>query len=216
MNLLDFLTAGPNLPYLIAGCVVLALLTIGLASMILGAGFEALHHNFDFSADVDGNGIPDHLEVGHFDLMAWFNPGRVPSTIFLILFCGSFSILGYSAQWIYDGLTGSLAPMLLSIPIIIALTLPTVRVTSSSIAPILPKDETNAIKLESLTGTSGVVTAGPIGKDNFGMARFTDQYGTDHTLMVCGEGEETIANGSNVVLIGPHRERTIAFIVRKI
>jgi hypothetical protein len=196
--------------------VVLALLLFGIIGMALGAGFDALHGHADFSLDLNGNGIPDHLEIGHAGIIGWANPGHVPSTIFLTLFCGSFALLGYSAQWIYDGLTGSLAPALFGAPIVLALTLPTVRLCSLGLAPVLPKDESNAVSLESLTGSAGVVTVGPIAREDFGMARFTDAHGTDHTVMVCGEGEESIANGSQVVLIGPHRERAYAFIVRKI
>lgn len=172
--------------------------------------------DIDFTLDANGNGIPDYLEMGHGSFLGWVNPGHVPSTIFIILFCGIYGILGYSAQWIYIGLMSDLAPRLVAGPIILAMTLPVVRALSVAIAPLLPKDETNAIKVETLIGISGVLTAGPVGLNDFGIARFTDDHGTDHNLVVCGESEEVIANGSPVVLLGPHREREIAFIVRKI
>ena len=218
MDILEFLTAGPNMAFLISGCIVVALLIMGIISMVLGMGhdFLSMDGDIDFTADLNGNGIPDYLEVGHGSIMGWMNPGHVPSTIFIILFCGIYSILGYSAQWIYDGVMGSFAPSLLAWPVVMALTLPAVRGTSVAIAPVLPKDETNAITLETLVGSSGVVTSGPITSSDFGFARFTDNYGTSHSILVCGEGEESIANGSPVVLIGPHRERDIAFVVRKI
>lgn len=216
MSLLDFFAAGPNLPFLVTGSVVLALLIINIVLLVFGAGFDAFHHDIDVTVDANGNGIPDYLETGHFTFSDLVNPGHVPSTIFLILFCGQFSILGYSGQWIYDGVTGGFAPMLLSIPVIFALTLPCVRLSTQVISPLLPKDETNAVTVESLTNTAGIVTAGPIGPEDFGMARFTDNHGVDHMLMVCSEGEEVIATGANVVLLGPHRERNFAFIVRKI
>lgn len=215
---MDFLTAGPNLPFLVAGCVVLALLILGIISMVIGVGHDLfhIHADIDFTLDANGNGIPDYLEMGHGSFIGWLNPGHVPSTIFIILFSGIYSILGFSAQWIYDGVTGGLAPGLLAGPLVAALAFPLVRSSSAAIAPVIPKDETNAIRVESLVGTGGVLTAGPINQVRFGIARFTDSYGTDHNLMVCGEGEETIANGSPVVLLGPHRDREIAFVVRKI
>lgn len=218
MDIMDFLTAGPNLPFLISGCVVLALLILGIISTLVGVGNDLFHVSgeIDFTLDANGNGIPDYLEVGNGSFVSWVNPGHVPSTIFIILFSGIYSILGYSAQWIFDGVTGVLAPGLLAAPIVMAITLPMVRGSSAAIAPILPRDETNAISVSTLIGSSGVLTAGPIGPDEFGIARFTDDHGTDHNLLVCGESEEAIANGSQVVLLGPHREREIAFIVRKI
>lgn len=216
MDLTDFLAAGPNLPFLVAGCVVLALLVLTIISMILGVGHDLFHADVDFTADLNGNGIPDYLEVGHFNIMSWVNPGRVPSTVLLLVLCGFYSILGYSVQWIYLGASQKMLPAMLVGPIVLVVALLATRITSNAIAPVMPKDETNAIALESLVGSSGVLSAGPITNTRFGVARFTDQYGTNHNLMVSGEGEETIANGSAVVLLGPHREREIAFVVRKI
>jgi hypothetical protein len=218
MDIMDFITAGPNLAFLIAGCIVVALLALALVSAMVGVGHDLLHigGDIDFSADLNGNGIPDYLELHHFSLTTWLNPGHIPSTVFTILFCGIYSIVGFSSQWIYDGLTGALAPGLLATPLVAALVLPLVRGSSEAIAPLIPRDESSAISVDTLVGSSGVITAGPIGPDDFGMARFTDQHGTDHNLMVCGDGEEYIANGAAVVLIGPHKHRDIAFVVRKI
>jgi hypothetical protein len=132
------------------------------------------------------------------------------------VFCGILAIIGYSIQWIASGVLGSLLNPFLIVPIAVALTLPVTRVVGSKIAAILPKDETNAVSVESLVGLGGVVTAGPISSTQFGMARFTDKWGTDHQLLVCGEDDTNIAQNDQVVLLHPHREREIAFVVRKL
>jgi hypothetical protein len=218
MDMLNFITAAENTPFLIAGCIVIALLILGIISIIFGIGHDLFQvdADIDFTLDANGNGIPDYLETGDTSIFLWINPGHVPSTVFIIMFAGIYSIMGYSAQWIYNGLSTTLMPTLLVGPVVLAITLPIVRSLSASIAPLLPKDETNAIKVESLIGSSGVLTAGPVGQDDFGIARFTDNFGTDHNLVVCSDSHEFIATGSPVVLLGPHKEREIAFIVRKI
>ena len=218
MDMLNFITAAENTAFLIAGCIVIALLILGMISIIFGIGHDLFQVDaeIDFTLDANGNGVPDYLEAGHSSIFLWVNPGHVPSTVFIILFSGIYSILGYSAQWIYNGIASGLLPALLVGPVVLACTLPIVRSLSASIAPLLPKDETSAIKVESLIGSSGILTAGPTGPVDFGIARFTDNFGTDHNLVVCSESNEHIATGSQVVLLGPHKDREIAFIVRKI
>jgi len=216
-NITDFLVANPNLPFLIAGCVVVGLFILESVLMTIGHSTMLTHGDVDFSLDLDGNGIPDYLEHGGLHFGDVLNPGHIPATMFLVVFCGAFSLLGYTGQWIYLGATGGLAPMLLSLPITLVPTLAVSRWTSVGMAKIMPQDETNAIALESLAGDAGILTAGPVsGLNDFGMARFTDKYGTDHHLMVGGATNDVIESGSNVVLVGPHPDKAIAFIVRKI
>lgn len=218
MDILNFLTASPNTAFLVAGCIVLALLVLGIVSLMIGVGSELFHFSgdIDFTLDANGNGIPDYLEIPPSHIMGWINPGQVPSTIFIILFCGTLSITGYSLQWIYLDLFTKLASGMLAVPIAVAITLPVVSYLSATIAPFLPKDETNAVSLDSLIGSSGKLTAGPINSNIGGIARFTDFFGTDHNLVVYGETQEDIDNGSPVVLLRPHQEHVIAYVVRKI
>lgn len=215
-DITDFLVAGPNVPFLVAACLVVAIFLLEAISMVLGHSLASQHGDIDYTLDADGNGIPDYLEQGDFNILGWLNPGHVPSMVFLLLFCGIYSIVGYGAQWVFDGLTGHLAPALLAGPVALAISLPFVRSATRAAERIIPKDESNAVNVESLTGDAGVVTAGPIGRGDFGFARFTDKWGTDHSLMVSGEGEEAIATGATVVLVGPHPDKAIAFVVRKI
>lgn len=214
-NLLDFAVAGPNLPFLIALAVVLAIAILEVISMLIGFG-HITGSDIDFTADLNGNGIPDYLEVDHGGMFGWLNPGHVPSVILLILFAGLFAVFGFSGQWIYKGIVGDFAPAMVVAPIAVMLTLPILRQATYTIGRIVPQDETNAVTLDSLIGNIGVVNAGPVSKDNWGMARFTDKHGVDHNLLVGGEGEEIIANGDAVVLLDACDTKPNAFIIRKL
>lgn len=212
-DILTFLLASDNLPFIISGSILLAILILEVIGLLVG--LSMFHHDVDFEADLNGNGIPDYLEA-EAGLMGWFNPGHVPLMVFLVLFSTIFTVIGYGAQWVYSGLTGSLAPMLLSVPLVTAATLPFVRWGTMAFARIMPRDITNAVTLESLSGLSGPLVVGPASKDVAGQVRITDDYGTHHYLFVFSDGDENIAIGENVVLLGPHREKSYAYVVRKI
>lgn len=215
-DITDFFVAGPNTPFLVAACLVAAIFLIEVVALVLGHSLASQHGDIDYTLDANGNGIPDYLETGEFNLVGWLNPGHVPSMVFLLLFCGTYSIMGYTGQWVFDGLTGQLAPALLAGPVALAISLPFVRSATRVVERIIPKDESSAVTVESLTGDTGVITAGPITREKFGIARFTDKWGTDHSLMVALEGEETVATGASVVLVGAHPDKAIAFVVRKV
>lgn len=216
-NITDFLVASPNTTFLVAGCVVAGIFILEILLLIVGHSTMMTHGDVDLTLDLDGNGIPDYLEGSHVHLGDWFNPGHIPVTMFLVLFCGLLSLIGYTGQWMYLGQTGQLAGPLLAVPIVLVPTLAISRWLSVGLARIIPQDETNVISLESLSGEVGVLTVGPVaGRNDFGMARFSDKYGVDHALVVGGVDDTNIEAGSSVVLVGPHPEKAIAFIIRKI
>lgn len=208
-----FLTASGNLPFIVSGCVLAAILIVEIFGLLIG--LSMFHHDVDMTADLDGNGIPDYLE-GDVGILGWANPGHVPFMAFLVIFSTAFTVLGYGSQWVYAGISGSLAHMLLSVPLVSALALPVTRWGTIGFSKIMPRDITTAVITESLTGLPGVVNVGPVCKDVSGKARFTDNYGTDHNLFVFADGDENIDVGENVVLLGPHREKSYAHLVRKI
>lgn len=213
----DFLVAGPNTVFLIAGCIVAGLFLLELIMIIVGHSLMMTHGEVDMTLDLDGNGIPDYLEHSDFQLGDFLNPGHVPTTMFVVIFCGALSVLGFSGQWFLLGSYGFLAPALLAVPIALVPTLALTRWATVGISKVMPQDETNAISLESLSGEVGILTAGPVtGPNDFGMARFTDKHGIDHRIMVGGVDDSVIENGSNVVLVGPHPDKAIAYVVRKI
>lgn len=216
-DILDFLVAGPNTAFLIAGCVVAALFILEIVMTVIGHSMMMAHGDVDFTIDVDGNGIPDYLEHGHLHFGDFFNPGHIPTTMFVVVFCFMLSLLGYTGQWLLLQHYGILAPGLLATPLALVPTLAISRWATVGLARVIPQDETNSIELETLSGQAGILTTGPVaGPDDFGMARFADKYGVDHALVVGGVDDTIIDIGSSVVLLGPHPSKAIAFVVRKI
>jgi len=216
LDITGFLVAGPNLPFLVAGCVVLALLLIELVMLTVGQSMMLFDSSLDLNLDLDGNGIPDHLETG-WGLSGLLNPGHLPSTLFLVVFCGLFSLIGVSAQWTWFRSMGEMAPVFLSVPVTLVPTLALTRWFSVGLARVMPQVETNAVTLESLAGQLGVLTVGPIkGLEDKGMARFTDDHGVDHTVLVMSHDGSEISILDPVILSTPHPTNPIAFYVRKI
>lgn len=170
----------------------------------------------DVHADLNGNGIPDFLEAGNGDWGDIVNPGKVPWLVLMVLFASSFSIIGYSIQWITLGIVGDLFSPLIVAPVSLAASLPFVSFGSRKLSLILPRDETNAVTIDSLIGKGGVVNTGPINNTEFGFARFTDDHGVDHNICVIGEDEENIDNGSKVVLLRPYHQNDHVYVVKAI
>ena len=175
-----------------------------------------LHSHVAGGTDTNGNVIPDHLEAHGFSLFSWLNPGQVPLMVMVVIFSTIFTVVGFGGQWLFLGATGHLAPLLLSIPVVLAITLPITRSGTNTIAKIIPKDETNAITLESLTGDQGWVIIGPITSNVSGSVRITDKYGTDHYLTAFSEDDAILECRDTVILVGPHPTKFYAFIVSKI
>lgn len=196
---------------------MVGLFLLELIMMVIGHSLMLAHADVDLTLDLDGNGIPDYLEHGHGHFGDFFNPGHIPTTMFIVVFTSLLSLIGYTGQWLLLGNYGWLAPGMIAVPIALVPTLALTRWITVGLARIMPQDETNAIMVESLSGEVGIITAGPFsGKNDFGMARFTDRHGVDHTLMVSSADDTIIENGNQVVLVGPHPDKAIAFIVRKI
>lgn len=212
-NIIGFLTASGNLPFIISGCLLAAIFIIEIVGLLIG--LSMFHSDVDFTADLDGNGIPDYLEVDA-GVLGWFNPGNVPIMAFVVIFSTMFTILGYASQWAFTGLTGHFAPMLLSVPIVGVMALATSRWGSLMLARVAPKDVTLAVTLDSLVGEVGIVNMGPVTKVDTGIARFTDKHGTSHNIFINVDSDENIAVGESVVLLGPHREKSYVYMARKI
>ena len=204
-----------NLPFIVSGCTLAAILILEIFGLFIGMSTMLQSHIMGH-IDANGNGIPDHLEAQGFSLFSWLNPGRVPFMVMMVIFSTVFTVVGFGTQWMFLGATSHYAPMILSVPIVLAITLPITRSGTNAIAKIIPRDETNAITLESLTGDQGWVIIGPISSKVSGSVRITDKYGTDHYLTAFSEGDAILECRDTVILVGPHPTLNYAYVVRKI
>jgi len=210
MDFMAFLTATQNLAFLIAGILVAAIFVVEFLGTMIG--FSLSHLGPDFHIDLDHDGTPDHLEGA--GLMAWLNPGGVPFMIFLTLGTTIFAIVGYAIQAVSWSNTAYLLPGLVIWPISFLLTLICVRPWTRWINRVLPREESSDVSLSSLVGESGVVTVGPVTKEQFGFIRVRDKFGTDHSIQVAANNDEVFAIGAEVQLVGPHPTNLYAYLIR--
>ena len=178
------------LPFAIAAVMLAALTAIEIACLLLG---------FSLGEVIDKSGMDDHSAIA--GLLSWLNVGGVPVLILIMLFLGFFAITGFILQSLAQALWSPLPAILAVLPAFV-LSLPAVRVSSRSIARVVPRDETYAVDLSDFIGRSAEVSVGPLDQGLPGRVRVKDRHGNWHTLRArAGKSEEPIAIGATVLLV---------------
>lgn len=206
-NILDFFVAPGNIAFLVAGCVVLAVLLIELMATFIGFSL----HMFD--ADVD---IPLSKGAEMDGFLGWLNPGNVPVILLLTMFLGCLSLVGFVGNWVWTGLGFNILSPLFTTPIVGATVLPIVSKFSAIMGHMLHQEDSNAVTLDDMLGYYGVVTLGPVQDRVAGQARFRDDHGISHYVDVVAETGQTIDIGDDVVLLQRLAEGSFMFVIRKV
>jgi membrane protein implicated in regulation of membrane protease activity len=200
--MLDFITAGSNLPFTLALAMMLVLATLELLGFLFGmsaSGF--LDGWFDFDhGEVDGSELVTISLVDKF--MGWLHFGKVPVLILLAVFLVSFGIGGYLLQGTLWAFTGWLLPWWIAVPAVLPLTLPCIRVFGGVLARVLPRDETQSVSQAGLVGRMATIVLGTARQGSPAQAKVRDQHGQTHYVML--EPDEDGASfqaGDSVLLI---------------
>jgi hypothetical protein len=201
---MEFFTAPGNLPFSIALAVVLLLgalevlsLLVGGASNLVGVdGPDGLEANLDGDADVQGGPLGD--------VLAWLHAGQIPSMILLMLFLLGFALGGFALQMLMQSRFGALLPAGVAILPAGVIALFGTRVMGGILKPLLPRDETEAVSLESFVGCAAHINVGTARRGQPTEARLTDQFGRTHYVLVEPEGDEVFPQGSAVLIIKRH------------
>ena len=197
---------------LFTGALVLMLMIAVLEGVMLmiGVGISDMLDNLlpDMDVDLDG---PD-TEVGGVltKLLGWLRFGEVPALILLVAFLVSFGVTGLLIQMFSESILGLLLPgWLLSIPVLF-LALPQVRFVGNLLRRFAVGDETEAVGRKTFIGRVAVITIGEASSGSPAEARFSDEFGTTHYVMVEPDTGEKFSQGEQVLLV---EERGASFRV---
>ncbi|WP_444926374.1 YqiJ family protein [Microbulbifer sp. TRSA002] len=170
----------------------------GVMTMI-GVGISDLLDNLlpDFDVDVPDTG----LSGGMTKLLGWLRFGEVPALILLVTFLVSFGVTGLVAQMLIESLVGYLLPGGLLAVAVFFLALPQVRFVGNIMRRFAVGDESEAVKRNSFIGRVAIITIGKAEIGSPAEARFSDEYGTTHYVMVEPDESETFNQGEKVLLV---------------
>lgn len=168
---MDFLLSEGSWPFSAALVVVLGIGVLELVALLVGGSLSSL---------MDGV-IGDAPEGGG---LAWLHVGRLPLLVILVLFLTTFSLLGFALQGVSSAILGQGLPAFAALPLALVGTLPATRVVGYALARIIPRDESAAIAASSFIGRTVTLTSGEARPGKAAEARFEDEYGQTHYVMV--------------------------------
>jgi membrane protein implicated in regulation of membrane protease activity len=207
--MLAFILDSHNFPFTIALLTMVGIALLEGITTLLGFGLSSILGHFlpDLDAqpdlDVDHPGVDTPhagTSLGH--LLGWINVGRVPLMVLLVVFLTVFGLLGYVLQAVFWSIIGQMLPELLAALVSLLLSLPLVRFLGKFLGKLVPNDETEAISEETFIGRVATITLGTATKGRPARAKFQDNYGTTHLVMVEPESTEEVFNqGDKVVLL---------------
>ena len=198
----DILLAPDVRPFAVAAAIMMALGGIELLAMLIGFSIGEMFGK-EVAVDVDhGNGLGG--------LFLWVNAGRLPLLILIVLALGIFAIAGFFLQGIAHGVGFSIPPLIASLAAA-GLSLPAIRVTSRSIARVIPRDETYVVDNDDFVGHIAEVSIGPLDQGLPGRVRLKDVHGNWHSLIARASPESTpLAVGASVLLVDRDTKSFIA------
>ncbi|SDK45733.1 YqiJ family protein [Microbulbifer yueqingensis] len=197
---MEFLLQDGNLLFTAALVLMLMIAVMEGVMTLIGVGISDLLDNllpdFDLNAD-----MPDSTGGGLTRLLGWLRFGEVPALILLVAFLVGFGVTGLLVQMFAESLFGFLLPAwLVAIPVFL-LALPQVRAVGNFLRRFAVGDETEAVGRSSFVGRVAVITIGEAAAGSPAEARFSDEFGTIHYVMVEPDGDEIFSQGEQVLLV---------------
>jgi hypothetical protein len=203
--MMTFILDPHNLPFTISLLIMLGIALLEGILTLLGFGLSSLLDHFVPDVDVHVNTDVDPGDVGTESsigkLFGWLNVGRVPIMILFVIFLTVFALTGYTLQATSLEILGNMLPALLAAVVAFFLSMPIVRALGQGIGKIMPTDETEVISEDSFIGRLATISLGTAKKGLPARAKFKDNYGTTHLIMVEPEEDGEEFSEGNVVLL---------------
>ena len=179
-----------NMPFAVALGLMLVLFVIQLLGFL----------DIDFDLDTDAD---TEISAGPVEgLLTLLGLGRIPLTVWLVIFLLFFAGIGVSLQEFAASLTGSPLDAWLAGLIAGAAAVPVTGVLARPVGRILPQDETSAVSTDTLLGRRAQITEGVARTGSPARAKVHDVHGQSHFVMV--EPHETASEfhaGDEIVLV---------------
>ncbi len=152
--------------------------------------------DFDVDFDIDAD-IPVHISV-----VNWFNFGKVPFLILLIVFLTVFGLTGYIIQYFAIKLVGSVFSSWLVIPSDLIVSFLGVRYIGNFLGNVIPTEETSAVSIDSFEGKIATITIGTAKADYPAQAKLQDEHGRTHYIMVVPINEaDEFSQGTKLIVV---------------
>ena len=185
MNFMEeYLFQSYNTPFLYALYFLAFILAIEIISLVIGIGISEL---ISLDSDVDVDLEIEHGFFGKF--VSFIKVDNVPILILLIIYMATFSIFGFLSQSLsvqYFGYTFNLSLVVGSVAVI---AFPIYKMIAKMMADKLFREETTAISEAEFLGRIATISTGTAKIGLPAEARFVDQHGQQHFVMVEPEDE---------------------------
>lgn len=190
-DILDFLAGPSTKPFAITEAILIGMTLLEVLALTMGTSISAkldaiLHLDHP---EADAGVAHDGLHVAEQAWLStawdWFNKGRVPLLILLMVMLGTFGAIGHVIQGVSHALVGFL-PTGLACFLSAVLTIPVTRRITRIVGRIVPRDETYVIHNEDLVGSVVTIRLGPVTDQEIGRAQLIDRHGNQHFPWVRG------------------------------
>lgn len=182
-------------PFTVAVMLLVAIAVVEGAALVIGVSFSGW---FDHLLPDAAHGIEGAAD----SWLGWLHVGKVPILVLLAVLLTAFAIIGFTLVSLVHGMLGVYPPALLSAPVAFLGALPVVRVSGAAIARIIPRDETSAVRLETLVGRVAVVVNGTARANYPAEARVKNEHGQTHYVRVEPDGPDMqFGPGESVLLV---------------
>jgi hypothetical protein len=222
MTLWQFITLPQNTVFFYSITIFLVIAILEVISMLIGLSIsefiDDILPDFGIDADVDLDvdldvGVDADMDIDadvdvsvgvapHLFVLDWLNLGKIPFMVLIVLNLLSYGLSGYMIQKIMISITDT--PMSKLYISLLAL-IPALIIThylGRGVAKIFPKEETTAVKIETLINGIGEITIGTATHDNPAEAKVKDKYDKTHYIRVVPINKEMrITQGEKIVII---------------
>ena len=193
LDLMSFFSTPELWVFFVSAGILGALFVAEMLSFVLSGGFiSGFFEHLEADFDVDSG----------FDFSDWLNIGRVPLSIILVGLLMGFTISGLSLQLLAENVLGSFVSNFIAVPVATVGGVFVAKGIGGVFAKVFSsKNETTAISTATFIGRVVTIAVGVAEKGSPAQAKFTDEYGQTHYLMVepLNDGE-SFSEGEEVIL----------------